>query len=100
MISTIIIAVLSSFLLIMVCLVILLLRKIKRLRKDNTIIISVFAKILSDIEDSLKQFNEKYDVQLSLEKTTDAETGKKSLAIVYLDPKDGITSPNDSNEQP
>ena len=86
---------------ICVCLIVALyLMRKKRAASTKAAIdtLMTFANLLLGIENGIRKFNEKYDVQLRLEETE--KKGYKKFALLYYDPKNEDSETTDVNDKP
>ena len=56
------------------------------------------ANLLKSIENGIRKFNKKYDVQLRLEETE--QNGYKRFTLLYHDPKNEDSEPSDADTEP
>ena len=85
---------------ICVCLIValyLMSKKRAASRKAAIDTLMSFAYLLKGIENGIRKFNEKYDVQLRLQQLE--ENGRKRYALQYFDPKEDKTETTDDDNK-
>lgn len=88
MITTIIISVETLIVAILATYVLILSRKCRDTKRILAMMKLMTFDILCDISKCIDKFNEKYDVQLSLDLTEEDEKGDRHIELKFTDPKD------------
>lgn len=74
-------------------------KKLTASRKAAVDTLIALAYLLKGVEEGIRKFNEKYDVQLELVQLEEKD-GYKRYALVYTDPKDEDSESSDTDENP
>lgn len=97
----ILIIIITALAVICMCLAValyLMRKKLTASREAAVATLLASANLLKGVEEGIRKFNEKYDVQLRLEETE--KNGYKRFTLLYTDPKDDQSETMDVDNKP